>query len=153
MSVRYRVTLTKEERDYLEPLTRPGKHSSQKYTHARVLMLCDTSENRIAETVQSVVDTVGVSERTVEHIKKRFVEEGLESALTRKPASKPPREIKFDGAFEARLIALACSEAPDGHCRWTVRLLADQAVELKYTESISKSTVGSILKKTNLSLT
>ena len=153
MSVRYRVTLTKEERDYLEPLTRPGKHSSQKYTHARVLMLCDTSENRIAGTVQSVVDTVGVSERTVEHIKKRFVEEGLESALTRKPASKPPREIKFDGAFEARLIALACSEAPDGHCRWTVRLLADQAVELKYTESISKSTVGSILTKTNLRLT
>lgn len=153
MSVRYRVTLTQEERNYLEPLTKLGKHSSQKYAHARVLLLCDTSDNRIIPTVQSVADTVGVSSRTVEHIKQRFVEEGVESALTRKPASKPPREIKFDGAFEARLIALACTDAPDGRCRWTVRLLADKAVELKITESISKSSVGSILKKTNLSLT
>jgi transposase len=150
MSVRYRVTLTQEERDYLEPLTKLGKHSSQKYAHAKVLLLCDTSDNRIIHTVQSVADAVGVSSRTVEHIKQRFVEEGIESALTRKPASKPPREIKFDGAFEARLIALACTDAPDGRSRWTVRLLADKAVELKYTESISKTTVGSMLKKNEL---
>lgn len=153
MSVRYRVTLTQEERNYLEDITKRGKHSAQKFAHARALLLCDTSENRIIQTVQSVADTIGVTSRTVEHIKQRFVEEGIESALTRKPASKPPREIKFDGAFEARLIALACSDAPEGHSRWTVRLLADKAVELKITESISKSAVGSILKKTNLSLT
>lgn len=153
MSVRYRVTLTQEERNYLEDITKRGKHSAQKFSHARALLLCDTSENRIIQTVQSVADTIGVTSRTVEHIKQRFVEEGIESALTRKPASKPPREIKFDGAFEARLIALACSDAPEGRCRWTVRLLADKAVELQITESISKSSVGSILKKTNLSLT
>jgi transposase len=153
MSVRYRVTLTQEERDYLEDLTKRGKHSGQKFAHARALLLCDTSEDRIIRTVKSVADAVGVSSRTIEHIKQRFVEEGIESAITRKSASKPPREIKFDGAFEARLIALACSDAPEGHCRWTVRLLADKAVELQITESISKSSVGSILKKMNLSLT
>ncbi len=90
MSVRYSVTLTQEERDYLEPLTKLGKHSSRKYAHAKVLLLCDTSDNRIIQTVQSVADTVGVSSRTVEHIKQRFVEEGIESALTRKQASMPP---------------------------------------------------------------
>jgi len=77
----------------------------------------------------------------------------MESALTRKPASRPPREIRFDGAFEAKLIALACSDAPEGRSRWTVRLLAEKAVELQITESISKTSVDRILKKTSLSLT
>lgn len=153
MSVRYRVTLTPEERDYLEDLTKRGKHSVQKITHARALLLCDTSDEKITRTVESVAVTVGVSSRTIEHLKKRFVEEGIDSALTRKPASKPPREIRFDGVFEAKLIALACTSAPEGRCRWTVRLLADKAVELHYTESISKSSVGTILKKTFSSLT
>jgi transposase len=152
MSVRYRVTLTQEERDYLEGITKRGKHSAHKFAHAKALLLCDTSGDKITLTVKSVAEAVGVTCRTIEHLKQRFVEEGIESALTRKPASKPPREIKFDGAFEARLIALACSDAPEGHCRWTVRLLADKAVELQITESISKSSVGKILKKTNLSL-
>ena len=153
MAVRYRVSLTQEERVYLEGITKRGKHSAQKFAHARALLLCDTSENRTIQTVQEIADAVGVTSRTVEHIKQRLVEEGIESALTRKPAGKPPREIKFDGAFEARLIALACTDAPGGRSRWTVRLLADKAVELKYTESISKTTVGNILKKTNLNLT
>jgi transposase len=153
MSVRYRVTLTPEERDYLEDLTKRGKHSVQKFTHARALLLCDTSDEKITRTVAAVAEAVGVTCRTIEHLKKRFVEEGIESALTRKPASRPPREIRFDGVFEAKLIALACSDAPEGRSRWTVRLLADQAVELNYTESISKSSVGTILKKTFSSLT
>jgi hypothetical protein len=88
----------------------------------------------------------------VEHLKKRFVEEGLEAALGRKPRQKPPREVRFDGAFEARLIALACSAAPEGRSRWTVRLLADKAVELKFAPSVSHMTVQRILKKTNSSL-
>ena len=149
---KYRVTLTQEERNYLEDITKRGKHSAQKFTHARALLLCDTSDG-IIRTIKSVAQTVGVTCRTIEHLKQRFVEEGIESALTREPASKPPREIRFDGAFEAKLIALACSGTPAGNCRWTVRLLADKAVELQLTESISKSSVSKILKKTNLSLT
>jgi transposase len=152
MSVRYRVTLTQEERDYLEDITKRGKHSAQKFTHANALLLCDTSDNRVKLTVKAVADAVGVTCRTIEHLKQRFVEEGVESALTRKPASKPPREIRLDGVFEAKLIALACSGTPAGNCRWTVRLLADKAVELQFTESVSKSSVSKILKKTNLSL-
>ncbi len=132
----------------LEDITRRGKHSAQKFNHAKALLLCDTSDNRIGQTVESIANTVGISCRTIEHVKKRFVEEGLESALARKAAIKPPREIRFDGAFEARLMTLACSEPPDGHCRWTVRLLADKAVELQFTDSISKTSVGNILKKT-----
>jgi len=153
MAVRYRVTLTQEERKQLEDITKRGKHSAQKISHARALLLCDTSDNIITRTVESVADAVGVSNRTIEHLKHRFVEEGIESALTRKPASNPPREIRFDGAFEAKLITLACSHAPEGYCRWTMQLLADKAVELQFTESISKSSVCDILKKTNLSLT
>jgi hypothetical protein len=80
------------------------------------------------------------------------VEEGLDSALERKQREKPPREVTFDGAFEARLIAMACSDAPEGHRRWTVRLLADKAVELNFAESVSHMTVQRVLKKTNLSL-
>ena len=153
MAVRYRVTLTQEERNQLEDITKRGKHSAQKISHARSLLLCDTSDNRITRTVESVADAVGVSCRTIEHLKQRYVEEGIDSALTRKPASKPPREIRFDGAFEAKLITLACSDAPEGYCRWTMQLLADKAVELQFTETISTTSVCNILKKTNLSLT
>jgi transposase len=103
--------------------------------------------------VANVAEALGVSSRSIEHLKKRFVEEGLESALKRKPRDKPPRDVKFDGAFEARLLALACSEAPEGHWRWTVRLLADKAVELQFAESVSHMTVQRVLKKTNFSLT
>ena len=113
---------------------------------------CVKFQITMRQTVKEIASTVGVSSRTIEHLKKRFVEEGLESALERKVASKP-REIRFDGAFEARLLALACSEAPEGRCRWTVRLLADKAVELNYTDSISKSSVHSVLKKMKFSLT
>jgi transposase len=147
MAVRYRVTLTQEERDQLEDITSRGKHSAQKFNHARALLLCDKAGSRISQSVESIALSVGISCRTIEHMKQRFVEEGIESALTRKPASKPPREIRFDGAFEAKLITLACSSSPEGYCRWTMQLLADKAVELQFTESISKSSVCNILKK------
>lgn len=89
----------------------------------------------------------GVTSRTIEHIKKRFVEDGFEAALERKQRETPPRAVVFDGEFEARLIALACSEAPEGHSRWTMRLLADKAVELKFADSVSHMTAQRILKK------
>jgi transposase len=153
MSPRYRVTLTKEERDELEALTRRGKTHARRFIHARALLLCDAGADGPAWNVADVATALGVTSRAIEHLKKRFVEDGLEAALERKPREKPPREVVFDGAFEARLIALACSDAPEGHRRWTVRLLADKAVELKFAESVSHMTVQRALKKTNLSLT
>jgi transposase len=116
------------------------------------LLLCDAGPHGPAWSVADVAEALGVSSRTIEHLKKRFVEDGLEAALERKPRDTPPREVIFDGAFEARLTALACSDAPEGRRRWTVRLLADKAVELKIAESVSHMTVQRVLKKTNLSL-
>jgi hypothetical protein len=153
MSPRYRVTLTKEERQELETLTHRGKTHARKFIHARALLLCDAGPDGPAWNVSDVAVALGVTSRAIEHLKKRFVEEGMESALERKPLEKPPREVTFDGAFEARLIALACSEAPEGRQRWTVRLLADKAVELDLAPSVSHMTVQRVLKKTNLSLT
>lgn len=153
MSPRYRVTLTKEERGELEAMTRRGKTHARRFIHARALLLCDAGADGPAWNVADVATALGVTSRAIEHLKKRFVEDGLEAALARKPSEKPPRDVVFDGAFEARLIALACSDAPEGHRRWTVRLLADKAVELKFAESVSHMTVQRALKKTNLSLT
>ena len=153
MSPRYRVTLTREERKELESMTRRGKTHARRFIHARALLLCDAGADGPAWNVSDVATALGVTSRAIEHLKKRFVEDGLEAALERKPREKPPREVTFDGAFEARLIALACSDAPEGRRRWTVRLLADKAVELRFAASVSHMTVQRVLKKTNLSLT
>jgi transposase len=149
---RYRITLTKEEREALETMTRSGKIPAKKFMHARALLLCDAGEHRNPWKVADVAEALGVTPRTIEHLKQRFVEEGLESALVRKPRNKP-REVAFDGSFDARLTALACSEPPEGRKRWTIRLLADKAVELKIADSVSTMTVQRSLKKTNCVLT
>lgn len=153
MSQRYRVTLTEQERKELEALTRCGKTRAKKFIHARALLLCDAGAQGPGWTVADTAAALGVTSRTIEHLKKRFVEEGFEAALQRKPREKPPREVRFDGAFEARLISLACSDAPEGRRRWTVRLLAEKVVELNIAPYVSHMTVQRVLKKTNLSLT
>ena len=120
MTPRYKVTLTKEERDRLETLTRSGKTAASKFIHARALLLCDAGEHGSPWKVADVAEALGVTTRyaVLEHLKERFVEAGIEAALERKPRTKPPK-ITFDGAFEARLTALACSCAPDtGRSRW-----------------------------------
>jgi hypothetical protein len=147
MSPRYRVTLTEQERSELEILTRRGKTHARRFIHARALLLCDAGPHGPAWTVADVAEALGVTSRTIEHLKKRFVEAGIEAALERKPREKPPRDVIFDGAFEARVIALACSNAPEGYRRWTVRLLADKAVELNFAPSVSHMTVQRVLKK------
>ena len=152
MANRYKVTLTQTERDQLTELTRSGKSPTAKFIYARALLLCDAGEFGDPWRVADVAAALGVTPRTVEHLKQRFVEEGLEVALTRK-AQRKPREATFDGEFDARLTALACSQAPEGYHRWTVRLLADKLVELKIVESISTMTVQRSLKKTNCTLT
>ena len=152
MAPRYRVTLTAQERQQLQALTRTGKTSAKRFLYARAL-LCDQGPEGPGWTVVRTAEAMGVTARTVEHLKRRFVEEGLTAALQRKRRERPPREVKFDGAFEARLIALACSPAPQGRRRWTVRLLAEKVVELGLAPQVSPMTVQRLLKKTNCSLT
>ena len=152
MTPRYKVTLTKEERGELEALTRNGKTAAPKFIHARALLLCDAGASGPAWKVADIAEALGITPRTIEHLKQRFVEEGLGSALVRKPSTRVP-QVTFDGAFDARLTALACSAAPAGRSRWTVRLLAEKIVELNIAASVSTMTVQRALKKTNLSLT
>lgn len=153
MLPRYQVKLSPEERARLEAMTRHGKTQARRFIHARALLLCDAGTDGPAWNVAAVATALGVTSRTIAHLKKRFVENGLEAALERKRREKPPRGVVFDGAFETRLMALACSEPPEGHRRWTVRLLADKAMELKLAESVSHMTVQRVLKKRNFSLT
>ena len=152
MAPRYKVTLTEEERCTLEALTRSGKTGASKFIHARALLLCDAGPHGQPWKVADVAEALGVTPRTLEHLKERFVEAGIEAALVRKPRAKPPK-LKFDGAFDARLTALACSPAPGGRARWTVRLLAEKVVELKIAPEVSVMSVQRALKKTNSSLT
>ena len=116
------------------------------------MLLCDAGKHGDPWKVADVASALGVTSRTLEHLKQRFVEEGLEAALARRPQRKR-REPTFDGEFDARLTALACSQAPAGPQRWTVRLLADKLVELKIVEAVSTMTVQRSLEKTNCVLT
>lgn len=152
MVPRYKVTLTEDERRQLEALTHSGKTAASKFIHARALLLCDAGAFGNPWKVAEVADALGVTTRTIEHLKARFVEEGIEAALERKASAKPP-DITFDGAFDARLTTLACSPAPAGRTRWTVRLLAEKVVELKIAPKVSAMTIHRALKKTRLSLT
>ena len=153
MAIRYRVTLTQEEREELDRFSKTGTKSARSVLLARALLLLDAGDLGPHLPEQQVSQAVGLSCRPLENLKKRFVEEGVEAALERKPRETPPNPVKFGGEFEARLIALACSEPPEGRSRWTVRLLANKAVELTITDCVSAMTVCNTLKKTNFSLT
>jgi hypothetical protein len=153
MAPRYKVTLTTEERQELEAISTKGKRSARTVLYSRALLLLDAGEYGPKWFVEKVAEALGVTPRSLEHLKKRFVEQGLSAAIERKERVKPPREIQFGGEFEARLLALACSESPEGRSRWTVRLLAEKMVELKIVPSVSPMTVCNTLKKMNLNLT
>jgi len=150
---KYLVTLTPEERDWLTGLVSAGKRSALTITRARILLKADQAPGGPAWEDQDIARALDCSVRTVERVRQRFVERGLEPALGRKPQDRPSRERKFDGAAEARLIALACSQPPEGHARWTLKLLADRLVELEVFDSVSDETVRRVLKKTNSSRT
>jgi hypothetical protein len=153
MAKRYRVTLTDEERKRLNKMTRDGKTPSKRFLNARALLLCDVSEGAPNWRVSDVAEALGVTSRTIEHLKKRFVEDGFDVAVGRKKREKPPIETRYDGAFDARLVQLACSEAPPGYDRWTVRLLSEKVIELNIAPTCSAMAVCRSLKKTNFSLT
>ena len=148
---KYQVTLTAEERQSLQALVAAGKAAAQKLTHARILLKADAAPGGPSWTDSRIAEAVEVNRTTVEQVRQRFVEHGLEAALVRKKQARPSRERKLDGAAEARLIALACSEPPQGRADWTLRLLADRLVELEVVDTISHETVRQVLKKTSSS--
>ena len=141
---RYRVDLTQDEREHLLDITRRGKSSARKLK--RSLILCKADEGL---TDQQVAEAVMVGPSTVSRVRQRFVEGGLERALNDRP--QPGKQRKLDGKQEAHLVAVACSPAPEGHTRWTLRLLAGKVVELDLADSICRETVRQVLKKTNSS--
>ena len=149
--IHYRIKLTKSEVEELTGIISKGSHTSQTFRVAYILLNCDEgnfSDKVINEQVSQVLK---VGMRTIDRVKKRFVDEGLEAALERRPTSRV-YDKKMDGDMEAKLVTLCCSKPPKGYAKWSLRLLADKMVELKYVESISHVTVRSVLKKTNLNL-
>jgi transposase len=148
---RYIVSLTIEERQTLEQLTKTGKAAAAKINHARILLKADINHQDGGWTDQAISDAFNISTRTIERVRQRFVEESLENALIPRP--KHSQKLRrLDGEAEAHLIAITCTQAPTGYSRWTLRLLADQMVVLGYVESISHESVRQVLKKTKLSL-
>lgn len=143
---RYKVTLTKEEINELMDIINKGSHTSQKFRTAYILLNCDEGEFADKVTNSQISRVLRVGMRTIDRTKKKFVEEGFDAALERRPTQRE-YERKADGDLEAHLIALCCSEPPKGFAKWSLRLLADKVVELKYAESISHETVRRVLKK------
>ena len=148
---RYIVSLTQEERAILKTLTTKGKASARKINHAMILLQADINQPKGGYTDEQISNALNISTRTIERVRQRFVQESLESALQPRP-KKSLKFKKIDGEAEARLIALACSQAPQGYNRWTLRLLAEEMVTLEYVESISHEAVRQVLKKMSLSL-
>lgn len=148
MRKRYRVTLTRQEREQLEGQLRRGRVLVSAQRHARILLKADEGPQGPALTDVEVAEAVECGRATVERVRKRFVEEGLEAALRPRPTTRTYVR-KLDGRAEAHLIALTCGDPPEGHARWSLRLLADRVVALGLVEEVSHETIRRTLKKTN----
>lgn len=142
----YKVELTKQERDELMSIIKKGKHTTQVYRNAYVLLNTDEGEFSEKVTNVDISKVLKIGMRTIDRIKKRFVAEGYDVCLSRKPTTRI-YERKVDGDVEAKLVSIACSEPPKGFSKWSLRLLADKMVELNYIENISHETVRTVLKK------
>ena len=144
------IELQPEERTTLSELIASGQAPARKLTHARILLKVDHSDGRTAWEDGAISQALDISQATVQRVRRLYVTEGLDAALNhRRPKRFRPHLL--DGDDEAHLIALACSQAPAGHDRWTLRLLADKMVELQYVDTVSHETIRRTLKKTNLS--
>lgn len=143
---RYRIHLTREEVSELQTIIKKGSHTAQNFKVAYILLNSDEGEYSDKATNEEISKILKVSDRTIDRTKKRFIEDGLDAVLERRPTSRK-YDRKIDGEVEARLVTLFCSEPPEGHSRWSLRLLAEKMVELEYIESISHVSVGEILKK------
>ena len=148
------IELSPEERTELQQFSTKGVHSVRLVNRAKIILALDTSDGREAETQESLAKRIGVSRRTVNTVKSDFLAaQSVTSFLQRKKRETPPIEPKITGEVEARIIALACGEVPQGHAKWTLKLIADKCVQLGYIDAISHTSVRRVLKKTNLSPT
>jgi transposase len=143
----YRVTLSEAERKQLLEIVRKGKSDARRRAHAQVLLQADEGPDGLSRSDAEIHEALGVAVSTIERVRQRFVEEGLEAALERRSPNRV-YERRLDGNAEAHLVTLACSDPPDGRERWSLQLLADRMVILGYGESIAKETVRRTLKKT-----
>ncbi len=150
MPKKYVIRLTGAEREHLEKLVRQGEAYARKLLYARILLKADANADASSWTDRRIADALAVSTATVARQRRRFCEEGLEVALMPKKPGRPRRRV-LDGRAEAHLVALSCSDPPEGRERWSMRLLADRMVELGYVESLSYETVRRTLKKTSSS--
>ena len=147
MVKKYIVSLSPEERQYLEQLVTTGKRAASTINHARILLKADSQQPNGSWRDQAIKDALDISIRTIERVRQRFVEEGLEGGLQPRPGRG--RKPTIVGETEAHLVALRCSEPPSGQGRWTLRLLAGRMVELDYIDQLSHESVRQVLKKTN----
>jgi len=152
-NIKRRIELTQEERKKLKGFVSKGEHPAMIIRRAQIILDLDRAGNSSALTEAEIAKRHGVSRQTVQNAKIDYLRTGADGSLKRKKRETPPVPPKADGKFEAHLIALSCSDPPEGYEHWSVRLLADKCVELGYVESISHMTVSRVLKKTNLSLT
>jgi len=149
---KYRIKLTQEEVNELSGIIKKGSHTTQTYRAAYVLLNCDEGEYSLGKsTNEQVCSVLKIGMRTIDRIKQKCVEKGVEYALERVESSRI-YERKVDGDMEAKIVQLCCSEPPKGFARWTLRMLADKVVELEYIDKLSHVSVYNTLKKTNLSL-
>lgn len=149
--IKYRFSLSQEERDQLQDIAGKGKHNSQKVLNALILLNYDEdAQEPRTLTEQEIANVLKVSAMKIHRVKQRFVEEGIDIALNGHESERLYKR-KTDGDFEAHLIALSCSEPPEGQAQWSLRLLADKVVELGYVESVSHETIRRVLKKTKSS--
>jgi transposase len=149
--VQYRIKLTEDEVNELMSIINKGSHTSQTFRTAYILLNCDEGDFSEKVTNEQISKILKVGMRTIDRVKKKFIEEGLDLCLERRPTQRI-YEKKVDGDVEAKLITLCCSEPPAGYSKWSLRLLSEKMVELKYVENISHVSVRKVLKKTNLNL-
>jgi hypothetical protein len=150
MNIKYRVTLTAEERNHLMRIISKGKTEGYRIRHAHILLAADEIEENKEWTDKGMARAYHTTEKSIGNLRRRFVEKGLDAALGREKRGVAPR-IKIDGETEAKIVALTCSKAPDGYSKWTLRLLANKVVELGIMDSVSHTAIGDCLKKTKLS--
>lgn len=146
---KYVVRLSSQEREHLSRLIASGKGPARLFTRARILLKADVGPHGPAWPDAKISEALEITVQTVERVRRQLVEEGFEAVLKRHPYRQKVSRKKVDGEVEAHLVALACSEAPRGRSRWSLRLLAERMVELGYVESVSHETVRRTLKKTS----
>jgi len=148
----YDISICEHERSTLEKIVSSGKSTAKEILRANILLNSDTSEGRIPVKSRELASMLNTSSTTIQNVRKKYFEFGMEETIKRKKRESPPVSPKADGEFEARLIALSCQQPPEGYAKWNLRLLADKSVELGYIENVSRMTISRVLKKTNSSL-